>query len=474
MSRRSWVVWAAALLTALAPDIYDWASSLLTGDDGSRFYAYMSSGSCLGHEIDSMIPEYLIGQVPLFWYGGAPLIVLAFAGWYACVRTGRDRLGRIVVRFAAVVLLLQRLPGVVLLLLDGALDPACVAAWGPSELVSWRLGWGLYYLVPAVLVLLAVRAPRAFVRRGRFARTTAMALTVTAVLLVAVQAAPPGKVSTERELDCAGFGDGTVKGLSEAEKKFLCDVRGYNDFYDQGGIEGWADAPDRVVLSQGHHLCGLATRHGGDVSVPAVQDAPHAALRGALASLCPAVARWQEQEGERKKAEEAAYFLEKQKACARHPLHRPKIKPLRQKHATMWTEFWTILGWEEEYEGTVPDLVEELVGSERGALAVWAADEIGHACVTVESYRRRPPLETKGWDEVVEVGYDSPKGTLALSDSQGTTVGGLTTAGPGSYRVRVHLRGRKLVYQVPYPPDGAVELLIMVFPGKEKNPTVYR
>ncbi|MER5621841.1 hypothetical protein ABT061_12435 [Streptosporangium sp. NPDC002544] len=49
-----------------------------------------------------------------------------------------------------------------------------------------------------------------------------------------------------------------------------------------------------------------------------------------------------------------------------------------------------------------------------------------------------------------------------------------TTAGPGAYRVRVHLRGRKLVYQVPDPPDGAVELLIVVFPGEQKKPVVYR
>ncbi|MET8050419.1 hypothetical protein ABZU75_22760 [Streptosporangium sp. NPDC005286] len=40
--------------------------------------------------------------------------------------------------------------------------------------------------------------------------------------------------------------------------------------------------------------------------------------------------------------------------------------------------------------------------------------------------------------------------------------------------MRVHLRGRKLVYQVPDPPDGAVELLIMVFPGEQKKPVVYR
>ncbi|GIH94234.1 hypothetical protein ACFFMN_06150 [Planobispora siamensis] len=74
---------------------------------------------------------------------------------------------------------------------------------------------------------------------------------------------------------------------------------------------------------------------------------------------------------------------------------------------------------------------------DRWTRAFWAADEIGHACVTVEVYRRQPPLETKGRDEVVQVGYDSPRGALMSS-------------------------------------DGAVELLIMVFPGKRNKPVVYR
>ncbi|MEV4066876.1 hypothetical protein [Nonomuraea dietziae] len=44
MSRRSWMLWAAAMLTALAPSLYIWVSSLLSGDDGTRYYAHMFSG----------------------------------------------------------------------------------------------------------------------------------------------------------------------------------------------------------------------------------------------------------------------------------------------------------------------------------------------------------------------------------------------------------------------------------------------
>ncbi|MET7458914.1 hypothetical protein [Nonomuraea sp. NPDC005501] len=437
---------------------------------------WMSGGSCLGDQINDLLrsPEAVARILPLFWYGGAPMIVVAFVCWHVSVRTGRDRLGRIVARSGAVTLLLLRLPELLLFTLDGALGQECMDAWGPPEIATRNAGMDLYFLVPPILVLLAVRpARRGFVRRGRFARTVVAVLTLMTTLLVVDQAAASGRMSSDRELDCAGFGNGTVHDVTKAEKDFLCRVRGYDSFMDDG-IESWAQVPDRVVLTQGRHLCRLAEQHGGDTGAPAVREAPHAALAGVLAPLCPAVARAQELASQREQAEHAAYFAEKEKACAAHPAHRPKIKPVRQHRATMWTEFWTIGGWEDGYEDSVPDLVKELVGSEPGALAVWAADEIGHACVTTESYTRRPPLETKGWKEVVEVAYESPAGSLTLVDGEGATSPKLTTSGPGSYRVRVHLRGRDLVHEVPYPPDGAVELLIMVFPGERKGPTVYR
>ncbi|WP_248966146.1 hypothetical protein [Sphaerisporangium perillae] len=466
------------MLTALGPDLYSRVESLLRGHHSGRSYAWMSWGSCAGNRINDLIeyPERVVVDLPLFWYGGAPLIVLGLAGRYLSLRSGRDRLGGIIARSAAAALLLLHLPELLLVSLDSALGPECMDSWGPPDLVNWSVGMDLYLLATPLLVLFAARSPRrAFVRRGPRARTAFAVLTVTATLLLAAESAPPSRVSGERELDCAGFGHGTVRGLSKGEKDFLCEVCGYSfDNYDEGGVEGGNKAPDGEVLAQGHHLCGLAAQHAGDVNAPVVREAPQASLARALASLCPEVARAQEIEAERRQEEEDAYLAKKEQACAAHPAHRPKIRPVRQKRATMWTEFWTIQGWDEGYEGTTPDLVEELVGSERGALEIWAADEIGHACVTVESYTRRPPLETKSWEEVVEVGYESPSGSLTLFDGQGKPLSGLTSAGPGSYRVRVHLRGRELVRQNPDAPDGTVQLLIMVFPGKEKTPTVYR
>ncbi|MEN3537494.1 hypothetical protein AAH991_20445 [Microbispora sp. ZYX-F-249] len=476
MPKRSRVLWAAAALTAVAPALYSRVVSLLSGDDGSRSYVTMSSGSCLGWDIyDQISPwAYLIKALPLFSYGGAPLIVLGFAGWCLSLRSGRAGLGGIIGRWVALVLLVLNLPDFLLPALDAALGPACTEIWGPPELLSRQFAWRLYDFLPPILVLLAVRAPRRpYVRRGPLARTTAAVLVVTAVVLVPAASASPGRVSTKRELDCAGFGDGTVKGLSETDKRFLCAVRGYDRPYESG-VEGWDEVSDQDVLAQGRHLCALATRHGGDIHARAVQEAPQASLANMLAGLCPAVTRAQQAEAGRQQAEEDAYVAQKERACAAHPRHRPKIRPVRQRRATLWTEFWTIDGWEEGYEGDPPDLVEELVGSGRGTLAIWAADEAGHACVTVESYTRRPPLETRGWEEVVEVGYESPTGSLELVDGDGTRLKGLTTRGPGSYRVRVHLRGRELVTQVIDAPDGAVELLVQVFPGTAKKPVVHK
>ncbi|MEU8269367.1 hypothetical protein AB0B89_19685 [Sphaerisporangium sp. NPDC049002] len=475
MARRSWVLWAAAFVTALGPSLCDWIGSLF-GNDNTWRYAWTSWDQCLGNRIHELIeyPQSVITDLPVFWYGGAPLIVLAFAGRQLSVRSGHSLLGGIIARSAAVALLLLLLPELLLITFDLALGPECADAWGPPDLVNWQAGMDLYCLAPPLLVLLAVRSPRReFVRRGPLARTTVAVLTVTATLLLAAKSAPPPRVSSAYELDCAGFGDVTARGPSQGEKDFLCDVRGYS-LGHRWSVTEWNEVADRDVLAQGRHLCGLAVQHGGDVGARAVREAPQTSLTGVLASLCPEVARKQEADAQQEKAENDAYVARKERACAAHPAHRPKIGPVRQKRATMWTEFWTIDGWEDGYEGTVPEMVENLVGSERGALSIWAADEIGHACVTVESYTRRPPMELKGWEEVVEVGYESPNGSLELVDGDGKRLTGLTSAGPGSYRVRVHLRGRELVTQVVDAPAGAVQLLIMIFPGKEKKPTVYR
>ncbi|MGW0588338.1 hypothetical protein [Streptosporangium sp. NPDC002607] len=447
---------------------------MLSGTKGGSGAIWMTSRYCAGHEIDFEL-NLLLGPLwgfPLLWFGSVPLIALAWGVEILSRRAGRSRLGRILGRFAATVMIVRHLPTPLLFMFDLSADPGCVDNWGPLELTGRGIAMDFYRLIPAILMLLAVRAPRT--PRGGLARTViAVPLVIVTLLGVGADAAR-GKVSSVSALDCAGFGDGTVSGLDESEKGFLCQVRD-----DTRGISALEDMPDRELLAYGRHLCDLAVRNGGDAYAPAVSkafgDIDGRSLVAALVRLCPKVAEVEQGKVRREREEHDAYVAAVERRCSTRLHHRPMIKPVRQVRETMWTESWELYAWDEANEGDeVDDRVADLVGSGPGALRIWAADEIGHACVTGESYRRRPPVETESWEQVVEVGYQSADGVLSIVDGDGKQLPDLAAGGPGNYRVRVHIRGRKAVTENIDTPDGAVQLLIMVFPGKVKEPRIYR
>lgn len=91
-------------------------------------------------------------------------------------------------------------------------------------------------------------------------------------------------------------------------------------------------------------------------------------------------------------------------------------------------------------------------------------------CVTLETYARRPPVEVKGWEQVVEVGYDSPTGRMVcMGVADDTTLPDLSLGGrKGHYRIRVHYAW------FPWMGDryGTQRLLIMAYPGPgdERDP----
>lgn len=471
------ILWAAAILTAATPGICFWITEMLFGPEDDGGGIWVSFGFCAGREADFALNRLLgpLWDFPLLWFESVPLIVLAWGGVVLSERGGHPGLGRILGRSAAAVMIVSHLPSPLLFVLDMSAGAGCADSWEPLELIGWGIAMDLYHLVPAVLVLLAVRTP-GLSRRGAFARTAIAVSLVIVMLLTAGADAARGKVSDESALDCAGFGNGTVSGLDEDEKGFLCGIR--DDLFGRG-VPQLANMPDRELLAYGRHLCDLAVRNGGDAYAPAVSDAMGEVdshlLVGALERFCPKVAEVQKERGRQKQAEIDAYYAAAERSCAAHPRHRPRITPVRQVRKTMWAEFWDIYAWDEGNEGDEVDgRVADLVGSGPGALRIWAADEIGHACVTGESYQRRPPVETRGWEQVVEVGYQSGDGVLSIVDGNGERLPDLAAGGPGNYRVRVHVRGRKAVRENITVPDGTVQLLIMVFPGKEKEPRIYR
>ena len=72
------------------------------------------------------------------------------------------------------------------------------------------------------------------------------------------------------------------------------------------------------------------------------------------------------------------------------------------------------------------ELYDEFAGEGKGTTAGPVTAEPGrvivsihsdfHVCVTLETYTRRPPVETRGWDSVVEVGYANRSGEMSFMD----------------------------------------------------------
>ena len=172
----------------------------------------------------------------------------------------------------------------------------------------------------------------------------------------------------------------------------------------------------------------------------------------------------------------AAFQAEEQRKCDATPRHRPRIRPAK-----------AIRLKEPEWPGASLELYEHEEGETsrdadrypRDGLVSGGPDHLilrlrsdFHACVTLETYTRRPPVEVKGWDEVIEVGYHSPTGDMTFFDGlTGTELPDLSLNGrKGHYRIRVHYAW------FPWKGDkyGTQRLLIMAWPGRGDKLITYR
>ncbi|AQZ63351.1 unnamed protein product [[Actinomadura] parvosata subsp. kistnae] len=258
-----------------------------------------------------------------------------------------------------------------------------------------------------------------------------------------------------------------------AEQKFVCSLRGNSGA--QAVLHVFPDTtPDQVVLAYGRRLCGVHTRN--DPRELARLKIDRASLTYPLAGICPSAATIVQAAKTRQDQEIAAMQADSQAMCDATPRHRPRIKPARaiRMKEPQWTDYGVLQTYEGgEEEETEPDMDpgNGLVSSARGTLAVMTHPDFD-LCVTLETYTRRPPVETKGWDKVVEVGYDSPGGEIVFVDTlSGTELPNLALNGrKGHYRIRVHYAW--------FPWKGEAQsgqrLLIMAYPGKGDKELVYR
>jgi hypothetical protein len=244
-----------------------------------------------------------------------------------------------------------------------------------------------------------------------------------------------------------------------------------------------ATTPDAVVLARAHWLCGIYTRNDPQevARLQATEGLKRDALTYPLAEICPSADTVVKAETAEQDREEQEWEDDAQRMCDSSPRHRPLVKPakaIRMKEP-QWTDYGVMEAYEPTEDGEDPfedGLLEQvqddgLVAALPGHLMIRTHSDYD-LCVTLETYARRPPVETKGWDHVVEVGYESPTGEIVLRDDLGgAEFPDLSLNGrAGHYRIRVHYDW--FTWKGVH--EGGQRLLIMAFPGKEDKPVTYR
>jgi hypothetical protein len=123
-----------------------------------------------------------------------------------------------------------------------------------------------------------------------------------------------------------------------------------------------------------------------------------------------------------------------------------------------------------------------------GSAMVWSGTHTGHVKLTLDLRPDLPPLDLDAWDEVVEVTVAFATGQAHVTEWGGTPrreLPNLARAGPGSYRLRCHARGRDQASGLALPPgipvddDDAIEFvdeahLLAIWPAPPGDVVVYQ
>ncbi|MFI6599994.1 DUF3488 domain-containing protein [Nonomuraea sp. NPDC050536] len=423
MTRRSWIWWGLSLAAAAAGLAYDY----LQGEGGFAWFSAFAQ--CPGRELNEQVDLLAYPVYPwLFplYYGGLPVVVAGLLAVWLSARLGRPRWGRVAARVLAVALLLCFGRQPLGFAVDLVVDRDCLGMWGPG--VSFFVLPALAPTLAAVFMLLAVRQARpAWPRR--------LAVFLTPVVLVAALTSADLARGRKpiRDTECA---------REAGQAAYLCWARSL----DRAAFTRKNDAS---LLAYGTELCGRYMRDDPDVM----------GMGYGLSAICPEVQKKIDGAQAAKDREYREWKASEERACGATRPHRPLVKPHSVVRRTMWPDYGII----EAYEGDGEPSDDVLDRAQRNRLA---AAVPGHAiilvfadattCATVETYTRRPPMERKGWDRVVELDYRSPTGHLVF----GSLMGGeelpdLAYAGKGRYRIRVHVENAL--------PAGYQRLLIMVF-----------
>ncbi|MEU8682159.1 hypothetical protein [Streptomyces sp. NPDC048611] len=96
-------------------------------------------------------------------------------------------------------------------------------------------------------------------------------------------------------------------------------------------------------------------------------------------------------------------------------------------------------------------LTNGLIGFHKDFGTVLTGCERGYLRATVETHSEPPALNTAEWDDVLDISADFVRGQAFVASYNGHLTTNLAFDGPGTYRIRVHARGRSTVKNASLP-----------------------
>jgi len=117
-----------------------------------------------------------------------------------------------------------------------------------------------------------------------------------------------------------------------------------------------------------------------------------------------------------------------------------------------------------------------LVWSEPGVAVVLTGIHSGLVRVRVNLYSSVQGVDVEGWDDVAEVSLEAPFGHVVASGMASdppAELPELTPQGPGTYRLRVHVRGRDTAVDL-VAEEPVEEYLLSVWPADPGPPVAYK
>ena len=101
-------------------------------------------------------------------------------------------------------------------------------------------------------------------------------------------------------------------------------------------------------------------------------------------------------------------------------------------------------------------------------VVLYSGTHLGPVRVTVQVHQAAPPLEQAAWEDVAEASFTAPDGQVMLEEWGGRVhqeLPNLTPAGTGTYRLRLHVRGRDRGWEEDTPEIPVEEHLLAVWPA---------